>query len=90
MITVMLCGPSATILFIVAGMGPARGPPCRMLGPSREETLGQLNLAGVVEVMSGNPVDVLTIGPLGFRRLGVEASGREPGDRLPQEAVLLN
>ncbi len=45
--------------------------------------LEQLDLPGVVEVVGGNPVDVIAVGPLGFRRLAVEPVGREVGDRHP-------
>ena len=46
------------------------------------ETLEQLDLPSVVEVMGGDPVDVLGVGPLRFRRVGVQTVGSEPGDRF--------
>ncbi len=46
------------------------------------ETLEQLDLPGVVEVMGGYAVDVLGVSPLGFRRFGVQTVGREHCDRF--------
>ena len=90
LIIALMVGGFFVVRYLRGRQGATQSPPLVRPTPLSlsHELFDQLNLAGVVEIVSGDPMNLLGVGPHSLGRAALELGRRHGADHLTQKPVL--